>query len=74
MITPKWKKDNAFSEFTIENIGLMRQAFSMGTSYLDYRSQYGERLIELARQKLNYSDSTYSGDIYVSLFNHYKKL
>ena len=39
-----------------------------------YKLPEAVKIIELARKELNYSDKTYSGDIFISLFNVYSDI
>ena len=50
------------------------RAFKLNTKHEGYKSPEGKKLIELARQEIGYSDKTWSGDIYSSLYNTYKSI
>jgi hypothetical protein len=50
------------------------RAFKLNTKHEGYKSPEGQKLIELARQEIGYSDKTWSGDIYSSIYNTYKSI
>lgn len=49
-------------------------AFKKGDGFKDYKSKEGRIVVELAREKLGYKDTTYAGDIYVRLAKTYKEV
>ena len=50
------------------------RAFKVSIDHEGYKSPEGKKLIELARQEIGYSDKTWSGDIYSSIYNTYKSI
>lgn len=59
-------------EFIINNKTKCYNAFKLGIQYKDYKTTAGRTLIEAARRVLKYSDKTYSGDIYRTLWKAYE--
>lgn len=60
--------------FVRDNLILCRKAFKHGNSHKDYKNPDGLKLIIKARKELNYSDTTYSGDIYYLLWNDFNEI
>jgi hypothetical protein len=50
------------------------RAFKLSIGHEGYKSPEGKNLIALARQEIGYSDKTWSGDIYSSIYNTYKSI
>ena len=47
---------------------LCNKAFVLDDSYKGYKTMVGKQLVSLAREKMHYSKTTYSADIYRSLY------
>ena len=57
------------------NYELCRRAFDVAQDHSGYKaSEYGRRLVQLARDKMLYSPTTYSGDIYYRIFKTFDKV
>lgn len=61
-------------QFVVKFKRICGVAFKKGTGFKDYKSKEGRIVVELAREKLGYKDTTYAGDIYVRLAKTYNKV
>lgn len=61
-------------DFIVQNKTLCYRAFKQGVGHKYYKTNYGQRLVDKARECIVYSDKTWDGDIYYLLWRYYKMI
>ncbi len=68
------QRQNKVFDFVVRHKIDCYNAFKLSIAHEGYTRPEGKKLIALARQEIGYSDKTWSGDIYSSLYNTYKSI
>lgn len=68
------KRKETLMEFIVNNKTLCYRAFKQGIEHKYYKTNYGQKLVDLARLKVPYSDKTWDGDIYRLLWRYYEMI
>jgi hypothetical protein len=72
-MTPK-ERDIQRLDFVQSKVGLVCFCAKIDASHKGWKKPLARILVDLARQALNYSSKTYSGDIYYQMILEVKKL